>query len=134
MEALVVEGALVDLATAAHDRTALHIACNAGQEAAVNALLRAGAAADLAMADGTTPLMAAVIRGHADIARALVAAGASPVARATPSEDAFAGERWAIGVERSAAEMALAFDAINYDDEPDWDNAAMRKALAAAML
>ena len=40
------------------------------------ALLEMGASPNLAMNDGTTPLMAAVSNGHSDAAKALVAAGA----------------------------------------------------------
>lgn len=45
---------------------------------AARRLLRAGADADRPDADGTTPLYAAAVRGDADIAELLVAAGADP--------------------------------------------------------
>ncbi|MFI9626322.1 ankyrin repeat domain-containing protein [Streptomyces sp. NPDC052042] len=49
-----------------------------GDVAEVDALLRRGARPDAANADGTTPLYAAAIGGHADIVRRLLLAGAPP--------------------------------------------------------
>ena len=60
------------------DRVALHYASSADT---VAALTRAGANVDVADAAGTTPLMCAAFHGHTPVVRALLAAGASPLAR-----------------------------------------------------
>ncbi|MDG9702103.1 ankyrin repeat domain-containing protein [Streptomyces sp. DH37] len=53
-------------------------AAGAGDLARVAAVLRAGAPAETADADGTTPLYAAAVAGNAEAAEALLAAGARP--------------------------------------------------------
>jgi ankyrin repeat protein len=60
------------------DVTALHYAASV---AAVEALVRAGADVNAADAAGTTPLMRAAFVGRTDVVKALLAAGASPLAR-----------------------------------------------------
>jgi ankyrin repeat protein len=60
------------------DRVALHYA-SSGEAAA--ALIRAGADVNAADAVGTTPLMCAAFHGHTAVVRALLAAGAPPLAR-----------------------------------------------------
>jgi ankyrin repeat protein len=60
------------------DRVALHYAHSADTAAA---LIRAGADVNATDATGTTPLMRAAFHGHTAIVRALLAAGASPLAR-----------------------------------------------------
>ncbi|MBQ0825882.1 ankyrin repeat domain-containing protein [Streptomyces tagetis] len=49
-----------------------------GESARVRALLRSGAPAETADADGTTPLYQAAVQGDAETVRLLLAAGASP--------------------------------------------------------
>ncbi|MDE0451740.1 MAG: ankyrin repeat domain-containing protein [Gammaproteobacteria bacterium] len=75
----------------AHGRTLLDLACRAatgdiaipldpgtpGQHAAVDLILRAGADPSAADRDGWTPLHTAGMAGHSDLARRLLAAGAS---------------------------------------------------------
>ncbi|WP_327398787.1 ankyrin repeat domain-containing protein [Streptomyces sp. NBC_01288] len=53
-------------------------AIQAGDTAAVTAILRAGVDPDRADSEGTTPLYAAAVNGEAVIAGLLLAAGASP--------------------------------------------------------
>jgi ankyrin repeat protein len=60
------------------DVTALHYAAS---PVAVEALVRAGADVNATDAAGTTPLMRAAFVGRTDVVRALLAAGASPLAR-----------------------------------------------------
>jgi ankyrin repeat protein len=60
------------------DRVALHYASSAGAAAA---LIRAGADVNAADVTGTTPLMCAAFHGQASVVRALLAAGAAPLAR-----------------------------------------------------
>ncbi|QFR02192.1 ankyrin repeat domain-containing protein [Streptomyces phaeolivaceus] len=56
----------------------LFSAIPAGDTAAVKAVLRAGADPERTDSEGTTPLYAASVNGEAEIARLLLAAGASP--------------------------------------------------------
>lgn len=55
--------------------TALNVASQAGQQEVVKLLVEAHAAVQLPAASGSTPLMSAAERGHADIARLLLQAG-----------------------------------------------------------
>jgi len=59
------------------DRIALHYAASVEVAAA---FIRAGADVNARDALGTTPLMVAAFHGHTDVVRALLAAGASPLA------------------------------------------------------
>jgi hypothetical protein len=59
-------------------RVALHYASSTDVAAA---LIRAGADVNLGDATGTTPLMCAAFHGHLEVVRALLVAGASPLAR-----------------------------------------------------
>jgi len=63
-------------AQAPNEKTALLLAIQKGEIGRVRLLLAAGAAVNLADAQGTTPLMTAVIWGHGDIARELLTRGA----------------------------------------------------------
>lgn len=56
---------------------ALLLAAHAGREAEVQALLDAGADANVSDGDGITPLMAAAMNGGLSLARLLLSAGAS---------------------------------------------------------
>jgi ankyrin repeat protein len=60
--------------------TALHHAGRAGSRA-VELLLGAGADVEVAAHDGTTPLHTAAAQANVEVARALIAAGASPALR-----------------------------------------------------
>ena len=60
------------------DRIALHYVSSADAAAV---LIKAGADVNAADATGTTPLMCAAFHGHVEVVRALLAAGASSVAR-----------------------------------------------------
>lgn len=53
-------------------------AASSGDLPGVTALLRAGAPAETADAEGTTPLYAAAVQGNGEVAEALLAAGAHP--------------------------------------------------------
>ena len=97
-------GATPDVLTArdAEGRTLLDLACRAAtgdiaiplvpgtteQHAAVDAILAAGADPSCADGDGWTPLHTAAMAGHVDLARRLVAAGASVHANAHGKEGA----------------------------------------------
>ncbi|MFI1866144.1 ankyrin repeat domain-containing protein [Streptomyces jumonjinensis] len=56
----------------------LFTAIRAGDTTRVEAVLRAGAAPERADSEGTTPLYEASVNGRAEIARLLLAAGATP--------------------------------------------------------
>jgi ankyrin repeat protein len=60
------------------DRIALHYVSSADAAAV---LIKAGADVNAADAADTTPLMCAAFHGHAEVVRALLAAGALPLAR-----------------------------------------------------
>lgn len=61
--------------------TALHVAADGGNAAAVALLLQHGAGADTQSYHGDTPLILAAANGHADVVLALVDAGVLGVGR-----------------------------------------------------
>lgn len=80
----------------------LHAACAGAQDAAVEALLRAGADPNATDANGYTPVMIAAANGCAGAVRALIAKGADPMRRDANGKTAFDHAR-----ERAEDEMLV---------------------------